>query len=466
MFKLLDSDSKSGTKTDRASQWSIPVVNHTWLEDCFVNWRNLSVGHEKYVRFSPACDCSGFLGNKGMGRKVILDDAEQDVPTQDFGVPTGSIREVEEAIAVDENDLGTGSEHPFVKDETEDVEMLDNDAPDADVDIEMDVPSDREPTASPSPSPQKRRRSGNSKHSVAEEKGSRRRTRSQVEVVMPPRPDYSSPRRENTSTKVKKSVSRKLMASESPASSKKSSPVKVKTPMRKSVAAVEEEEEEEEEPVSAKRALSKKGQKRKRDDSESEEEHERPEKPTPGPSKPKSTQATRTTQRHAQESSPPPARLADVPLRGRRSAAQKADEKLKDIMPDVINFQKQMKRGTVVGEWEKAEREQDRADKRTKEKEKSKENARLKAKRRRGDVRYDSSQSILQPTRPYHLDCSSEEEEDEEDDEPQTSKPAGTGVHIMTTKVQLSEDTKRVRSIFLTRTQFNTVSMLTTISRL
>ena len=340
-----------------------------------------------------------------MGRKVILDDAEQGAPTQDPSAPTGSINEVEEAIAVDENEIGTNSQRPRTKDETEDVEMLDNDAPGADMDIEVevDVPVKRSPTASPSPTPRKRRRSGNSKPSITEENDSspdrpvltRHRTRSHVEVVVPPRPDYASPRKENTSTKVKKTASHKLVAPESPVSTRRSSPVKVKTPARKSVTAVEEkeEEEEEEEPAPTKRAPPKKTQKRKRDESESEEEHKRREKPTPGPSKPKPTQAMRTTQRPAQGSSPPPAGPGDAPLRGRRSAAQRADEKLKDIMPDVINFQKQMKRGTVVGEWEKSTKEQEKADKKTKE-EKSKENARDKmeetTKRRRSDIRYDS----------------------------------------------------------------------------
>ena len=31
----------------KALSWSIPVVNHTCLEDCFVQWRNLTVGVEK-----------------------------------------------------------------------------------------------------------------------------------------------------------------------------------------------------------------------------------------------------------------------------------------------------------------------------------------------------------------------------------------------------------------------------------
>ena len=473
-MKCSNLGSKSGTKTDRAAQWSIPMVNHTWLEDCFVNWRNLSVGNEKYVRFSPACDCSGFLGDKGMGRRVILDDAEQDVPTQDLGVPTGSIKEVEEAIAIDENNLGTNNEHPPIKGEVEDAEAVNNNLPEVDADMEVNTSAKRERTASPSPAPRKRRRSGNVKPSFAGEGGSRspsrttvtrRKTHSQIEVVVPPRPDYVSPKEDDTSTKVKKSASRKLVASESPVSVKKSIPLKVKTPVRKSVPAVEDEEEEE--PTSAKRAPPKKAQKRKRDESESEKEHERP---TPGPSKPKPTQTTRATQRSAQGSSPPPTRMDDVPLRGRRSAAQKADEKLKDIMPDVINFQKQMKRGNVVGDWEKAEKEQEMVDKKIKEKEKSKENAREKvkeaAKRRRSDVRYDPlPDRISPPTRPYHLNCSAKEEEDE--DEPQTSKSAAADVHIMTTKVQVSEDTKKVRYIFkLNDSKLDTVLMLTITLRL
>jgi hypothetical protein len=111
--------SKLGTKSDKAAQWSIPIVNHTWLEDCFVRWQNLSVGQEKYVRFSPTCDFSGFLGDKGMGRTVILDDAEHGVHPRGLGALTDSV--------VDENDLGTDSPRPRVKDEAEDAETADSD---------------------------------------------------------------------------------------------------------------------------------------------------------------------------------------------------------------------------------------------------------------------------------------------------------------------------------------------------
>lgn len=403
-----------------------------------MNWRNLSVGHEKYVRFSSTCDFSGFLGNKGMGRKVILDDAEQDHPTQHLRAPTDSVVEVEEAIAVDGNGAGTNSQRPHVKDETEDVEMMDTD-----VDMEAKSSPKHERTASPSPTPRKRRRSSNAKPSSNEGANptlkkpvlTSRRTRSQVDVVVPPRNSRNP-------AKLEQSTSHKLLVSESPVSVRTASSVKAKTPGKKSVLALDTDEERE--PVSTKRAPPKQTQKRKRRESESEEEPELSEEPTPGPSKPK------LTQKPARESSPAPSH--DAPARGRRSAAQKADEKLKGIMPDVINFQKQMKRGVVVGEWEKAEKEQERVEKKEREKlkENTRENVKETTKRRRSDMRYDALEraySNLPRADDFkHSAKGEEEDDDDDDDEPATSKSTGTNVRIMTTKVNVSEDTKKVQS--------------------
>ena len=63
----------SGNKATKARNWSIPVVNHTWLEDCFIQWRNLSVGLEKYVVFPPGLDFSDNLGERGIQREAILE---------------------------------------------------------------------------------------------------------------------------------------------------------------------------------------------------------------------------------------------------------------------------------------------------------------------------------------------------------------------------------------------------------
>ena len=63
----------SGHKANKARNWSIPVVNHTWLEDCFIQWKNLTVGLEKYVVFPPGLDFSDNLGERGIQREAILE---------------------------------------------------------------------------------------------------------------------------------------------------------------------------------------------------------------------------------------------------------------------------------------------------------------------------------------------------------------------------------------------------------
>jgi hypothetical protein len=65
----------SGAKAMKARSWSIPIVNHTWLEDCFVRWKSLTVALEKYVVFPPGMDFSTILGVKGItGVELDLED--------------------------------------------------------------------------------------------------------------------------------------------------------------------------------------------------------------------------------------------------------------------------------------------------------------------------------------------------------------------------------------------------------
>ncbi|KIL57285.1 hypothetical protein M378DRAFT_171882 [Amanita muscaria Koide BX008] len=71
----------SGTKTTKAAAWSIPIVNHTWLEDCFVKWRNLTVGTEKYIFFPQGMDFSKLLGERGLGGGFTVARAD----SGDFG---------------------------------------------------------------------------------------------------------------------------------------------------------------------------------------------------------------------------------------------------------------------------------------------------------------------------------------------------------------------------------------------
>ncbi|GBE87637.1 hypothetical protein SCP_1103140 [Sparassis crispa] len=55
-----------GTKTAKALSRSIPLVNHTWLEDAFVHWRTPTPAREKYLCFPPGVDFGGLL-ERGVG---------------------------------------------------------------------------------------------------------------------------------------------------------------------------------------------------------------------------------------------------------------------------------------------------------------------------------------------------------------------------------------------------------------
>lgn len=59
--KVLVAGYSPSPKTQRAVTWSIPIVNHTWLEDCFIAWKNLTVGVDKYILFPPGVDFGKML---------------------------------------------------------------------------------------------------------------------------------------------------------------------------------------------------------------------------------------------------------------------------------------------------------------------------------------------------------------------------------------------------------------------
>ncbi|TFK70491.1 hypothetical protein BDN72DRAFT_958770 [Pluteus cervinus] len=94
----------SGTKTSKAASWSIPIVNHTWLEDCFIKWRNLTVGTEKYIVFPPGVDFSVGLGERGIGKSIEdideedlleleAEDDEEEEEAEHFGVAPTDAKE-------------------------------------------------------------------------------------------------------------------------------------------------------------------------------------------------------------------------------------------------------------------------------------------------------------------------------------------------------------------------------------
>ncbi|KAJ7072254.1 hypothetical protein C8F01DRAFT_1103141 [Mycena amicta] len=74
-----------GIKTTKALAWSIPVVNHVWLEDCFSQWRFINPAVPKYIEFPPHVDFTPMLAERGL--HYTLDDLyaeeEQDIRRRD-----------------------------------------------------------------------------------------------------------------------------------------------------------------------------------------------------------------------------------------------------------------------------------------------------------------------------------------------------------------------------------------------
>ncbi|KAG1786369.1 uncharacterized protein HD556DRAFT_1248380 [Suillus plorans] len=79
--KVLVAGYSPSPKTQRAVAWSIPIVNHTWLEDCFIAWKNLTVGVDKYILFPPGVDFGKMLMTP-IGDVVIDVDDEHVSPSK------------------------------------------------------------------------------------------------------------------------------------------------------------------------------------------------------------------------------------------------------------------------------------------------------------------------------------------------------------------------------------------------
>ncbi|KAJ7680410.1 BRCT domain-containing protein, partial [Mycena polygramma] len=67
-----------GVKTEKALSWNIPVVNHVWLEDCFVSWRSATPAVTKYLEFPPNVDFAPMLAERGFTFTVEDLGAEED----------------------------------------------------------------------------------------------------------------------------------------------------------------------------------------------------------------------------------------------------------------------------------------------------------------------------------------------------------------------------------------------------
>ena len=81
-------NSKGGNKTIKAEEWSVPVVTHKWLEDCFVEWRNLTPAQKKYLDYAPGVNYGTVLGDRGVGRIGLEEDMESLPETKAELAPT------------------------------------------------------------------------------------------------------------------------------------------------------------------------------------------------------------------------------------------------------------------------------------------------------------------------------------------------------------------------------------------
>ncbi|KAJ7503073.1 hypothetical protein B0H11DRAFT_1987692 [Mycena galericulata] len=61
---------QSGTKIVKAMEWSVPIVNHTWLEDCFLHWKSLEPAHLRYTSYPVGVDFQNSLGERSMSNDI------------------------------------------------------------------------------------------------------------------------------------------------------------------------------------------------------------------------------------------------------------------------------------------------------------------------------------------------------------------------------------------------------------
>ena len=68
--------STHGTKTEKAREWSIPIVNHVWLEDCYIQWRSLTLAQEKYLSFADGVNYCVLVGTRGVGGSDLSEEID------------------------------------------------------------------------------------------------------------------------------------------------------------------------------------------------------------------------------------------------------------------------------------------------------------------------------------------------------------------------------------------------------
>ncbi|KAJ7901920.1 hypothetical protein B0H14DRAFT_3723932 [Mycena olivaceomarginata] len=101
-----------GEKTQKAIAWNIAVVNHVWLEDCFVDWRDITPAVPKYIDFPPNLDFAPMLGERGVRLNLenLANEEEEDLVARERAEPPpvgteASAREVEGILEDGDGDV-------------------------------------------------------------------------------------------------------------------------------------------------------------------------------------------------------------------------------------------------------------------------------------------------------------------------------------------------------------------------
>lgn len=140
------SDRKSGEKVARAGIWYIPVLNHLYLEDCFIKWKRLpEAGDERYTVFPHGVNFMTLLGNAKL----------TDVDLEPWTAPARDIDDDDDMLEIDGDITATGITPPTqlseasLRDRT--IRQEPTEALAGDMDMDFPDPSAGAPTVAEEP---------------------------------------------------------------------------------------------------------------------------------------------------------------------------------------------------------------------------------------------------------------------------------------------------------------------------
>lgn len=135
------SNRKSGEKVNRASIWNIPVLNHLYLEDCFIKWRRLpEAGDHRYTDFPYGVNFMTLLGD------ARLTDAD----LEPWTAPAKDIDDDDDMQEIDGDITATGITAPTQVSEGSQRDRTIRQVAPGDLPAEMNIDTEEVPSRPPS----------------------------------------------------------------------------------------------------------------------------------------------------------------------------------------------------------------------------------------------------------------------------------------------------------------------------